>query len=229
LRRARGPSYSGERWQRSRRSRHSGWAVTSHGPPDASTIAGLPTVTFHCDQGKEREGSAMRIVGGVLVAVVLLVGASAARAQDTPKPVVYNHLTNASAGMDPLVHATYDDAFTIVDFADRDGIYVPPPTSCMDPSPRRLTRVCRLPARWWSSSSSRRRARHAPGDCCLQRAPVGSGGPRDPPPLALHSGPPERAARGGDGRPGVQLAVRYCRPPLMAAAHRCCSSVNRSP
>lgn len=98
----------------------------------------------------------MRIVGGVLVAVVLLVGASAARAQDTPKPVVYNHLTNASAGMDPLVHATYDDAFTIVDFADRDGIYVPPPTSCMDPSPRRLTRVCRLPARWWSSSSSRR-------------------------------------------------------------------------
>jgi len=68
----------------------------------------------------------MRIAGGVLVGIVLLIGGPAARAQDAPKPIVYNHLTDASAGMDPLVHETYDDTFRIVDFSDRDGIYVPP-------------------------------------------------------------------------------------------------------
>ena len=68
----------------------------------------------------------MRIVSGMLVGILVLGGGLAARAQDAPKPVVYNHLTEASAGMDALVHQTYDDTFRIVDFSDRDGIYVPP-------------------------------------------------------------------------------------------------------
>ena len=68
----------------------------------------------------------MRIACGVLVVVLWLFGGPAAHAQESHKPLVYNHLTNAGAGMDQLVHATYDDAFTIVDFSDRDGIYLPP-------------------------------------------------------------------------------------------------------
>jgi hypothetical protein len=68
----------------------------------------------------------MRIASGILVGILLLIGGSAAHAQDSHKPIVYNHLTEAGAGMDHLVHATYDDAFTIVDFSDRDSTYVPP-------------------------------------------------------------------------------------------------------
>jgi len=68
----------------------------------------------------------MRIASGVLIGVLLLFGGSAARAQDLHKPLVYNHLTDAGADMDRLVHATYDNAFTIVDFSDRNSIYVPP-------------------------------------------------------------------------------------------------------
>ncbi|MFI5340391.1 MAG: energy transducer TonB [Candidatus Methylomirabilales bacterium] len=42
------------------------------------------------------------------------------------KPVVYNHITQAGAALDPLVHQTYDAEFKVLDFSDRDGVHVPP-------------------------------------------------------------------------------------------------------
>ena len=68
----------------------------------------------------------MRIASGFLVGVLIFFGGSIARAQDSHKPVVYNHLTEAGASMDHLVHETYDDAFTIVDLSDGDSTYAPP-------------------------------------------------------------------------------------------------------
>lgn len=68
----------------------------------------------------------MPIASGMLVGVLLLFAAAAASAQDSRKPVVYNHVTEEGAGMDQLVHETYDAAFKVVDVSDSDGIYVPP-------------------------------------------------------------------------------------------------------
>lgn len=42
------------------------------------------------------------------------------------KPVVFNHITQAGARFDRLVHQTYDTEFKVVDFSDLDGVYVPP-------------------------------------------------------------------------------------------------------
>lgn len=42
------------------------------------------------------------------------------------KPVVFNHITQAGAALDRLVHQTYDADFKVVDFSDLDGVYVPP-------------------------------------------------------------------------------------------------------
>jgi len=42
------------------------------------------------------------------------------------KPVVFNHITEAGAALDRLVHQTYDAEFKVVDFSDLDGVYVPP-------------------------------------------------------------------------------------------------------
>jgi TonB family protein len=75
-----------------------------------------------------------RVLAPVLVALVIAVDALAiwkppreVSAQTPPeKPVVYNHITEAGAAMDQLVHQTYDAAFKVVDFSGQDGIYVPP-------------------------------------------------------------------------------------------------------
>ena len=42
------------------------------------------------------------------------------------KPVAFNHITQAGAALDRLVHQTYDTDFKVVDFSDLDGVYVPP-------------------------------------------------------------------------------------------------------
>ena len=70
----------------------------------------------------------------ILGAVALVEGAlmiselsGAASAQTPPeKPVVYNHITEAGAALDQLVHQTYEAEFKVVDFRDQDGVYVAP-------------------------------------------------------------------------------------------------------
>jgi len=42
------------------------------------------------------------------------------------RPVVFNHITQAGAAFDRLIHQTYDTEFKVVDFSDLDGAYVPP-------------------------------------------------------------------------------------------------------
>jgi TonB family protein len=64
------------------------------------------------------------------MAVGALAGLTTSRAlsAQTPpeKPVVYNHITQAGAALDRLVHQAYDAEFKVVDFTDRDGVYIPP-------------------------------------------------------------------------------------------------------
>ncbi len=70
----------------------------------------------------------------IILAVGLMVGApgigaprSAAAAQPgAEKPVIYNHVLEPGAALDQLVHQTYDATFQVVDFTDRDHIYIPP-------------------------------------------------------------------------------------------------------
>ncbi len=74
-----------------------------------------------------------RSLRGILLAVGLVVGAGglgapgAAAAQPAPeKPVIYNWSLEPGAVLDEIMHQTYDAAFQVVDFTDRDHIYVPP-------------------------------------------------------------------------------------------------------
>jgi TonB family protein len=60
-------------------------------------------------------------------ALVVLTTPRAVSAQTPPeKPVVFNHITQAGAAFDRLVHQTYDAEFKVVDFTDLDGVYIPP-------------------------------------------------------------------------------------------------------
>jgi len=64
------------------------------------------------------------IAGGALA---VLTTPPAVSAQTPPeKPVVFNHITEAGAAFDRLVHQTYDAEFKVVDFRDLDGVYIPP-------------------------------------------------------------------------------------------------------
>jgi hypothetical protein len=59
-------------------------------------------------------------------ALAVLMTPRALPAQTTPeKPLVYNHITQGGAAFDKLVHRKYDAEFTVVDFADRDGVFIP--------------------------------------------------------------------------------------------------------
>ncbi len=52
---------------------------------------------------------------------------SVPHAQAPPeKPVVYNHITGVGSALDRVVHQTFEGEFKVIDFANRDGTYVPP-------------------------------------------------------------------------------------------------------
>ncbi len=66
---------------------------------------------------------------GLAVALVVAQGGSrpaTAAQSESRKLVVYNHILEPGAAMDRLVHQTYDAGFQVVDFTDRDHIYMPP-------------------------------------------------------------------------------------------------------
>ena len=63
----------------------------------------------------------------VVAALAVLATPRAISAQTPPeKPVVFNHVTQAGAAFDSLVHQTYDAEFKVVDFSDLDGVYISP-------------------------------------------------------------------------------------------------------
>ncbi len=67
--------------------------------------------------------SAIFIAGGLIFGWPQQAISAAAAAE---KPMVYNHITTEGSSMDALAHRIYDPDYKVVDFRDKDGVYIPP-------------------------------------------------------------------------------------------------------